>query len=155
MSHIKNLIRYCFVICFFSILLWWFVLRMAPEVAAVERKGGYNQLCDIWAVGITAIELAELQPPLFDLHPMRCEHTPTHTRIYTYAEMLSKVLAPFQSRLNTCPFVTGAVCALSLHSLNQSNLDPLANAKHAIPKKEHCLLMNNVFICCKEWCKLV
>ena len=34
---------------------------MAPEVAAVERKGGYNHLCDIWAVGITAIELAELQ----------------------------------------------------------------------------------------------
>lgn len=28
---------------------------MAPEVAAVERKGGYNQLCDIWATGITAI----------------------------------------------------------------------------------------------------
>ncbi|XP_053567889.1 mitogen-activated protein kinase kinase kinase kinase 3 isoform X1 [Bombina bombina] len=44
---------------------------MAPEVAAVERKGGYNQLCDIWAVGITSIELAELQPPMFDLHPMR------------------------------------------------------------------------------------
>ncbi|XP_043482271.1 mitogen-activated protein kinase kinase kinase kinase 5 isoform X5 [Leptopilina heterotoma] len=44
---------------------------MAPEVAAVERKGGYNQLCDIWASGITAIELAELQPPMFDLHPMR------------------------------------------------------------------------------------
>ena len=34
---------------------------MAPEVAAVERKGGYNQQCDIWAIGITAIELAELQ----------------------------------------------------------------------------------------------
>lgn len=45
--------------------------RMAPEVAAVERKGGYNQQCDIWAVGITSIELAELQPPMFDLHPMR------------------------------------------------------------------------------------
>uniref|UniRef100_A0A3Q2EEH5 Mitogen-activated protein kinase kinase kinase kinase n=2 Tax=Cyprinodon variegatus TaxID=28743 RepID=A0A3Q2EEH5_CYPVA len=45
--------------------------EMAPEVAAVEKKGGYNHLCDIWAVGITAIELAELQPPMFDLHPMR------------------------------------------------------------------------------------
>ncbi|XP_038586662.1 mitogen-activated protein kinase kinase kinase kinase 2 isoform X2 [Micropterus salmoides] len=44
---------------------------MAPEVAAVEKKGGYNHLCDIWAVGITAIELGELQPPMFDLHPMR------------------------------------------------------------------------------------
>ncbi|XP_069763894.1 mitogen-activated protein kinase kinase kinase kinase 5-like [Narcine bancroftii] len=44
---------------------------MAPEVAAVEFKGGYNELCDIWAVGITAIELAELQPPMFDIHPLR------------------------------------------------------------------------------------
>ncbi|XP_007427727.1 mitogen-activated protein kinase kinase kinase kinase 5 isoform X1 [Python bivittatus] len=44
---------------------------MAPEVAAVEKNGGYNQLCDIWAVGITAIELGELQPPMFELHPMR------------------------------------------------------------------------------------
>uniref|UniRef100_H3C1I0 Mitogen-activated protein kinase kinase kinase kinase n=1 Tax=Tetraodon nigroviridis TaxID=99883 RepID=H3C1I0_TETNG len=44
---------------------------MAPEVVAVEKKGGYNHLCDIWALGITAIELAELQPPMFDLHPMR------------------------------------------------------------------------------------
>ena len=48
--------------------MWY---RMAPEVAAVEGKGGYNQQCDVWAVGITAIEFAELQPPMFDLHPMR------------------------------------------------------------------------------------
>ena len=47
---------------------------MAPEVAAVERTGGYDQKCDVWAVGITAIELAELQPPLFELHPMRALH---------------------------------------------------------------------------------
>ncbi|XP_035536652.1 mitogen-activated protein kinase kinase kinase kinase 5-like [Morone saxatilis] len=44
---------------------------MAPEVAAVEIKGGYNELCDVWSVGITAIELAELQPPMFDVHPLR------------------------------------------------------------------------------------
>ncbi|KAM9591510.1 mitogen-activated protein kinase kinase kinase kinase 1-like [Morphnus guianensis] len=44
---------------------------MAPEVAAVELKGGYNELCDIWSVGITAVELAELQPPMFDVHPLR------------------------------------------------------------------------------------
>ncbi|KAJ7995218.1 hypothetical protein DPEC_G00242260 [Dallia pectoralis] len=44
---------------------------MAPEVAAVEIKGGYNELCDVWSVGITSIELAELQPPLFDVHPLR------------------------------------------------------------------------------------
>ena len=44
---------------------------MAPEVAAVALKGGYNELCDIWSLGITAIELAELQPPFFDVHPLR------------------------------------------------------------------------------------
>ncbi|CAI4229773.1 unnamed protein product [Auanema sp. JU1783] len=44
---------------------------MAPEVACVERRGGYGVQCDVWAVGITAIELAECQPPLFDLHPMQ------------------------------------------------------------------------------------
>ena len=36
---------------------------MAPEVAAVERKGGYDVKCDVWAVGITAMEMAELQEP--------------------------------------------------------------------------------------------
>ncbi|XP_029426915.1 mitogen-activated protein kinase kinase kinase kinase 1 isoform X2 [Rhinatrema bivittatum] len=44
---------------------------MAPEVAAVEVKGGYNELCDIWSLGITAMEVAELQPPMCDLHPLR------------------------------------------------------------------------------------
>ena len=44
---------------------------MAPEVVAVERKGGYDEKCDIWAVGITAIEYAELQPPMFDLNPLK------------------------------------------------------------------------------------
>uniref|UniRef100_A0A1I7WQE1 Protein kinase domain-containing protein n=1 Tax=Heterorhabditis bacteriophora TaxID=37862 RepID=A0A1I7WQE1_HETBA len=44
---------------------------MAPEVACVERRGGYGVQCDVWAVGITAVELAECQPPLFDLHPMQ------------------------------------------------------------------------------------
>lgn len=45
--------------------------RMAPEVAAVELKGGYNERCDVWSVGIMAIELAELQPPMFEMHPLR------------------------------------------------------------------------------------
>ncbi|CAG0884133.1 unnamed protein product [Cyprideis torosa] len=44
---------------------------MAPEMALADHGGGYNQLCDIWAVGITSIELAELQPPWYDLHPQR------------------------------------------------------------------------------------
>lgn len=47
------------------------ICRMAPEVASVDQKGGYDQKCDIWAIGITAIEFAELEPPMFELHPMR------------------------------------------------------------------------------------
>ena len=39
--------------------------------------------CDIWAVGVTAIELAELQPPMFDLHPMRYGK-PFNTCVFYY-----------------------------------------------------------------------
>lgn len=47
---------------------------IAPEIIAVEMKmgpDGYTNRCDIWSVGIVAIELAEMAPPMFDLHPMR------------------------------------------------------------------------------------
>ncbi|KAL3068137.1 hypothetical protein niasHT_038127 [Heterodera trifolii] len=44
---------------------------MAPEVANVERSGGYGSECDVWAVGITAIELAELKPPYYYLSPLQ------------------------------------------------------------------------------------
>lgn len=47
---------------------------IAPEIIAVEMKmgpDGYTTRCDIWSLGITAIELAEMAPPMFDLHPMR------------------------------------------------------------------------------------
>lgn len=37
-----------------------FMFRMAPEVAAVERKGGYNQLCDVWAVSLQIIFPAQI-----------------------------------------------------------------------------------------------
>lgn len=47
---------------------------IAPEIIAVEMKlgpDGYTTRCDVWSLGITAIELAEQAPPMFDLHPMR------------------------------------------------------------------------------------
>ncbi|EGD81055.1 STE/STE20/MSN protein kinase [Salpingoeca rosetta] len=46
---------------------------MAPEVIACDdqRDSLYDQRCDVWALGIFAIELAECEPPLADHHPMR------------------------------------------------------------------------------------
>eukprot|EP00051_Salpingoeca_urceolata_P033402 m.20558 g.20558 ORF g.20558 m.20558 type:complete len:759 (-) comp6199_c1_seq1:115-2391(-) len=47
---------------------------IAPEIIAVEMKmgpDGYSNKCDVWSLAITAIEFAELAPPMFDLHPMR------------------------------------------------------------------------------------
>ncbi|VVC25717.1 Protein kinase, ATP binding site,Protein kinase domain,Serine/threonine-protein kinase, active site,Myosin [Cinara cedri] len=46
---------------------------MAPEVIACEqqRDSSYDSRCDVWSLGITAIELATGDPPLSGLHPMR------------------------------------------------------------------------------------
>lgn len=41
---------------------------LAPEVL---KDSGYDFKADIWAVGISAIEMAEKDPPYADLHPMR------------------------------------------------------------------------------------
>lgn len=46
---------------------------MAPEVIACEQQldQSYDSRCDVWSIGITAIELAEGDPPLSDIHPIR------------------------------------------------------------------------------------
>uniref|UniRef100_A0ACB8G0W3 Myosin-IIIb n=1 Tax=Sphaerodactylus townsendi TaxID=933632 RepID=A0ACB8G0W3_9SAUR len=31
----------------------------------------YDARCDVWSLGITAIELGDGDPPLFDMHPVK------------------------------------------------------------------------------------
>lgn len=46
---------------------------MAPEVIECEQnaKKWYTNSADIWSLGITLIEFAQMQPPHFDLHPAK------------------------------------------------------------------------------------
>lgn len=43
------------------------------QVIACEQQldSTYDARCDVWSLGITAIELGDGDPPLSDLHPMR------------------------------------------------------------------------------------
>ena len=47
---------------------------MAPEVIAVpkgDKHAAYENRADVWAFGITCIELADGKPPFADMHPTR------------------------------------------------------------------------------------
>lgn len=47
--------------------------RMAPEVVMCEtmKDTPYDYKADIWSLGITLIEMAQIEPPHHELNPMR------------------------------------------------------------------------------------
>lgn len=98
------------------------------QVIACEQQldSWYDARCDIWSLGITAIELAQGDPPLSDLHPMRAlfqiprNPPPTLERtdcplLYDFvSEVLVKDLEqrPFAKELLTHPLLKrGAIAA--------------------------------------------
>eukprot|EP00316_Scyphosphaera_apsteinii_P008787 CAMPEP_0119301128 /NCGR_PEP_ID=MMETSP1333-20130426/2957_1 /TAXON_ID=418940 /ORGANISM="Scyphosphaera apsteinii, Strain RCC1455" /LENGTH=473 /DNA_ID=CAMNT_0007303119 /DNA_START=37 /DNA_END=1458 /DNA_ORIENTATION=- len=75
---------------------------MAPEViAGPSPTSGYNFKADIWSLGITAIELAEGQPPNAALHPMRAIFLIPNQPPPKLAEP-EKWSAPFSDLLKCC-----------------------------------------------------
>uniref|UniRef100_A0A8C8K3A6 non-specific serine/threonine protein kinase n=1 Tax=Oncorhynchus tshawytscha TaxID=74940 RepID=A0A8C8K3A6_ONCTS len=69
---------------------------MAPEVILAMDEGQYDGKVDVWSLGITAIELAERKPPLFNMNAM--------SALYHIAQNESPVLQWFLCPLCFSPF---------------------------------------------------
>lgn len=77
---------------------------MAPELIGSDGNdmdGGYDSRVDVWAVGITAIELADGKTPFQDMHPMRVlfqivrNPPPTLYRPANWSEKLNDFIAEY------------------------------------------------------------
>eukprot|EP01111_Echinosteliopsis_oligospora_P004162 TRINITY_DN1659_c0_g1_i1.p1 TRINITY_DN1659_c0_g1~~TRINITY_DN1659_c0_g1_i1.p1 ORF type:complete len:358 (-),score=80.05 TRINITY_DN1659_c0_g1_i1:15-1088(-) len=62
---------------------------MSPEVIQATGSSGYDQKADIWSLGITAIEMAEMKPPHFEINPLRVIFVIPHRNPPTLSNPLS------------------------------------------------------------------
>ncbi|XP_043799289.1 neither inactivation nor afterpotential protein C isoform X4 [Apis laboriosa] len=97
---------------------------MAPEVAMSKGNNteGYGNRADVWAIGITAIELADGKPPFQDMHPTRAlfqiirNPPPTLNRPSNWSQNFNDFIAecleknpenrPFMGEIIEHPFLT-------------------------------------------------
>jgi serine/threonine protein kinase len=129
---------------------------MAPEVIACDYgPADYDHRCDIWSVGIVAIELAQGKPPLTDIPPLSAltkipaNPAPTLAKCSTnkhwsqnfhkfvtcaLVKDVQKVPPPPHLQLSSSPFYTTSclsrACALSFVSTT-STIYWLAITAHA------------------------
>jgi len=68
---------------------------MAPEII-LEK--GYDQMVDIWAIGITTIEMIEGRPPLYDMNPMRAVFSIPSRPPPTLTDPASPILEDFVAK---------------------------------------------------------
>uniref|UniRef100_A0A3B4E996 non-specific serine/threonine protein kinase n=1 Tax=Pygocentrus nattereri TaxID=42514 RepID=A0A3B4E996_PYGNA len=77
---------------------------MAPEVIACEQQFdySYDARCDVWSLGITAIELADGDPPLSEMHPVKAlfkiPRNPSPTLRHPDQWLLLSYLHDFEAR---------------------------------------------------------
>lgn len=112
---------------------------LAPEVL---KDSGYDFKADIWAVGISAIEMAEKDPPYADLHPMRVlfvlANNPspklTHEEHWS-PEFNSFVKSCLELNPEKRPFARDLLTHAFLRKANPAKLEPLLqSAEDAIDK---------------------
>lgn len=95
---------------------------MAPEVIATDpqrnnSRASYDCKADIWSIGITAIEIAEKNPPLSDIHPMRAlQLIPNQNLYFARPKNWSKVFQDFVTQcLDRNPETRPSASALLNH----------------------------------------
>ncbi|KAG5679675.1 hypothetical protein PVAND_009229 [Polypedilum vanderplanki] len=121
---------------------------MPPEIIACEQQldQNYDSRCDVWSLGITAIELAEGEPPLSNVHPMKAlfeipRNKPPELREKNkFSQLLSDFIAtclikdfeqrPFARQILRHPYMTAIDKKKAKHELSEYLMYRVKNKKN-------------------------